>query len=135
MRRRAPAVASIHYSSTPRTRPRSPLPEWRAPMNVFVLALAANTRGHIQVKTSRADGPEYQVYYARVYRRGPRGWALASHETMARVDGATQPGVFRPGDGVTLPRLLKEVKPQYTSDAMRAKIQGGVLLQVVVNTD
>lgn len=34
-----------------------------------------------------------------------------------------------------LPRLLREVKPQYTADAMRAKIQGTVLLECVVNTD
>jgi TonB family protein len=48
---------------------------------------------------------------------------------------ATPPGVFRSGPGVTIPRLLKNVKPQYTADAMRAKIQGGVLLECVVQTD
>jgi TonB family protein len=32
-----------------------------------------------------------------------------------------------------MPRLLREVKPNYTSDAMRAKIQGAVLLECVVN--
>src|SRR5205814_10261487 len=204
MRRRAPAVASIHYSSTPRTRPRSPLPEWRAPMNAFVLGLAASlalvpraqppsplgddptkfdqllddaylrrdvafveaavaddlrfaiepgpnarawtrqqfvdavrffdglarnvdavrvemrgdgeleTRGHVQVIPLRSDGPEYQLYYSRIYRRGPGGWRLASHQTLARVNrsigslptnrivygtpGGTLPGVFRAGD-------------------------------------
>ena len=49
--------------------------------------------------------------------------------------GGTGGGVYRPGNGVTLPRLLKEVKPQYTSDAMRAKIQGTVLLECVVRPD
>jgi protein TonB len=43
--------------------------------------------------------------------------------------------VYRPGSGVTLPRVLREVKPQYTSDAMRAKVQGTVLLQCVVKAD
>jgi protein TonB len=43
--------------------------------------------------------------------------------------------VYRPGSGVTLPRVLREVKPQYTSDAMRAKVQGTVLLQCVVKPD
>ena len=33
-----------------------------------------------------------------------------------------------------MPRLLREVKPNYTSDAMRAKIQGTVLLECIVNT-
>jgi protein TonB len=49
--------------------------------------------------------------------------------------GGTGGGVYRPGNGVTLPRVLKEVKPQYTSDAMRAKVQGTVLLECVVRPD
>ena len=49
--------------------------------------------------------------------------------------GGTGGGAYRPGNGVTLPQLLHEVKPQYTSDAMRAKIQGSVLLECVVRAD
>jgi protein TonB len=41
-------------------------------------------------------------------------------------------GVYRPGSGVTTPQLLYEAKPQYTSDAMRAKIQGEVWVTAVV---
>ena len=44
-------------------------------------------------------------------------------------------GVYRPGNGVTLPRVLHEERPQYTSDAMRAKVQGTVLLECVVRPD
>jgi len=49
--------------------------------------------------------------------------------------GGTGGGIYRPGNGVTLPRVLREVKPQYTSDAMRAKVQGTVLLECVVRPD
>ena len=49
--------------------------------------------------------------------------------------GGTGGGVYRPGNGVTLPVVLREVKPQYTSDAMRAKVQGTVLLECVVKPD
>jgi TonB family protein len=49
--------------------------------------------------------------------------------------GGTGGGVFRPGNGVTSPRLIKEVKPNYTGDAMRAKIQGEVTLEAVVMPD
>jgi periplasmic protein TonB len=49
--------------------------------------------------------------------------------------GGTGGGVYRPGNGVTLPRVLHEEKPQYTSDAMRAKVQGTVLLECVVRPD
>jgi periplasmic protein TonB len=49
--------------------------------------------------------------------------------------GGTGGGAYRPGNGVNLPQPLKEVKPQYTADAMRAKVQGTVLLECVVLPD
>lgn len=49
--------------------------------------------------------------------------------------GGTGGGAFRPGNGVETPRLLKEIKPQYTAQAMRAKIQGEVLLECIVMPD
>jgi periplasmic protein TonB len=49
--------------------------------------------------------------------------------------GGTGGGVYQPGNGVTIPIKIREVKPAYTSDAMRAKIQGTVWLQCVVRTD
>jgi TonB family protein len=45
------------------------------------------------------------------------------------------PGTFRPGQGVTSPVLLRETKPNYTADAMRARIQGVVVLECVVMPD
>lgn len=44
-------------------------------------------------------------------------------------------GVYQIGNGVTSPVLVKEVKPNYTSDAMRAKLQGVVEMEAVVLTD
>ena len=49
--------------------------------------------------------------------------------------GGTGGGAYRPGNGVETPRLIREVKPQYTAQAMRAKIQGEVLLECVVLPD
>ena len=49
--------------------------------------------------------------------------------------GGTGGGAYRPGNGVELPQLVREVKPQYTADAMRAKIQGAVFLECVVLPD
>ncbi len=49
--------------------------------------------------------------------------------------GGTGGGVYRPGSGVTQPELISQSKPQYTTDAMRAKIQGKVWLEVVVMPD
>ena len=45
-------------------------------------------------------------------------------------------GVFQPGGpGISLPYPISEVKPQYTADAMRARVQGTVLLACVVRED
>ncbi|HXW05309.1 MAG TPA: TonB family protein [Vicinamibacterales bacterium] len=44
-------------------------------------------------------------------------------------------GAYRPGNGITPPSLLQEVRPNYTADAMRAKIQGVVTLEAVVLAD
>lgn len=49
--------------------------------------------------------------------------------------GGTGGGVYRPGNGVEIPRVLREVRPQYTADAMRAKVQGTVLLDCIVLPD
>jgi protein TonB len=42
---------------------------------------------------------------------------------------------YLPGNGVLAPRLIREVKPAYTSEAMRARIQGMVRLQAIVLPD
>ncbi len=44
-------------------------------------------------------------------------------------------GAMRPGSGAEDPVLLRRVDPKYTSDAMRAKIQGAVELEAVVGTN
>lgn len=49
--------------------------------------------------------------------------------------GGTGGGVYQMGNGVDPPRSLKEVQPAYTSEAMRAKIQGEVVLDAIVEID
>jgi TonB family protein len=44
-------------------------------------------------------------------------------------------GAYRPGNGVTVPILLRQVRPNYTSEAMQRKIQGTVVLEVVIGSD
>jgi protein TonB len=43
--------------------------------------------------------------------------------------------VFNPGNGVSFPTVVKEVKPDYTPEAKAARIQGNVLLATVVLAD
>lgn len=49
--------------------------------------------------------------------------------TAARQDA------YRPGNGVETPKLIREVKPQYTARAMEAKVQGTVMMECVVEPD
>ena len=49
--------------------------------------------------------------------------------------GGAGGGAYRPGHGVTPPTILSQVKPIYTARALRAKIQGTVFLEAVVQTD
>jgi protein TonB len=44
-------------------------------------------------------------------------------------------GAYRLGSGVTPPTVLKQVTPKYTADAMRQRIQGVVVLEVVISRD
>lgn len=49
--------------------------------------------------------------------------------------GGTGGGPYRPGSGVSPPRLLREVKAEYTEDARRRNVMGDVLLEIVVRHD
>lgn len=40
-----------------------------------------------------------------------------------------------PGNGVSWPRLVRDVRPQYTAEAMRARVSGSVGLSCVVDRD
>jgi periplasmic protein TonB len=55
------------------------------------------------------------------------------------VDDGTGGGVgggpFRPGSGIEPPRLLREVKAQYTDDARARNVTGAVVLEIVIKAD
>ena len=67
------------------------------------------------------------------------GWQALSSAGQTPSTGSSVfggPGVARLGDaGLTPPKVLKQVKPQYTPDALRAKIEGSVTLECVVKAD
>ena len=49
--------------------------------------------------------------------------------------GGTGGGPYRPGSGVDPPRLLKEVRAQYSDAARRANLEGEVELEIVIRRD
>ncbi len=85
------------------------------------------------------------VVLALLLAHMPTGEVVAPQGALQQASTAPDPvkpeqtwppaGVSRPGGGVTAPRLILETRPNYTSDAMKAKIQGAVVLEAVVQTD
>src|SRR5262249_60863109 len=49
--------------------------------------------------------------------------------------GGTGGGPYRPGSGIEAPRLLREVRADYTEDARQRGIAGDVELEIVVRRD
>ena len=49
--------------------------------------------------------------------------------------GGSGGGVYRPGAGIRVPVPVREVKARYTADAMLARVEGSILLEVVVLPD
>ena len=49
--------------------------------------------------------------------------------------GGSGGDVFRPGNGVEGPRSVRQVRPNYTAEAMRAKVVGDVVVEAVVLPD
>jgi TonB family protein len=49
--------------------------------------------------------------------------------------GGTGGGPYRPGSGIEPPRLVREVKADYTEEARRRGLQGDVVLEIVVRHD
>jgi periplasmic protein TonB len=49
--------------------------------------------------------------------------------------GGTGGGPYRPGSGIVAPRLLREVRADYTEDARQRGVHGDVVLEIVVRRD
>jgi TonB family protein len=49
--------------------------------------------------------------------------------------GGTGGGPYRPGSGIEPPRLLKEVKADYTEEARQRGVSGDVVMEIVIRSD
>jgi len=68
---------------------------------------------------------------------GPgRGAGLGPGEGGGTGGGMYRHGpIYRPGNDVSAPQLLVEVKPRYTSDALVRRVQGAVWIELIVTSD
>jgi TonB family protein len=61
------------------------------------------------------------------------GFVLVSVSSALPAQDA--PAVYTPGDGVSLPAVVTSVHASYTPEAMKAHIEGTVVLECVVRAD
>jgi len=126
-----PGVAAVALPTTPPSNAtRIAKPADPEPLSIPAVATAAGIQelpGVVAPLTSGAfdsNGP------------GSGGRYGAGHGSgLGPGDGSEAGTGYRPGNGVSSPRLLREIKPGYTGEAMRARIQGVVRLQAIVLPD
>jgi protein TonB len=84
---------------------------------------------------------------SRPWPRGPGSGGGVGEGLGTGIGSGTGPGIgsgfggkfgggaYRPGSGVVAPTLLRQVLPKYTADALEGKVQGTVVLEVVVGRE
>ncbi len=85
-----------------------------------------------------ADGPATDAAASQSLGSGGQvgaGERIGNGAGTGRGLSPGEGGVYRSGAGIVNPRLLREVRPQYTAEALRAKVTGTVHLEMVVLPD
>ena len=112
-------------------------PEPAAPAVAPVVAVAGDVKTAAGVPSS-IEVPESRGAGAGTGAGTGEGAGLGAG-TGAGIGAGTDAGIgggaYRPGTGISAPRLLSEVKPDYTEEARRRGIGGDVELEIVVRRD
>ena len=120
--------------------PPQPVPD-PVPVNVIVAPVeivAANDRDREGVIDRGHEAPDSQGTGANGGLGSGQGTGNGEGLGSGIGDGeggGIGGGPYRPGSGIEAPRLLREVKAEYTEDARRRNITGDVLLEIVVRRD
>lgn len=119
-----------------------PIPEVKPPeeekLNIPAVTLSAATETSPGLIESKEDNSTSQGTGTQGGAGTGQGTGIGNGQGSGLGEGSgggTGGGVYRPGNGVESPRLLRSVRPNYTAEAMRAKVQGVVRLEGVVLPD
>jgi len=109
------------------------------PVMAPVAIVAADTRDREgDVKETPKEAPSSQGPGAGGGAGTGKGTGLGEGNGSgigAGEGGGIGGGPYRPGSGVEPPRLLREVRANYTDEARRANVTGEVVLEIVVRRD
>jgi protein TonB len=133
----APKPAVARATSDATAKPAEPLP------SRTIIAPVVMTASHTRDRDGIADEPNRSESNTKGIGTGGRvgsGQGEGNGEGLgsgldAGSGGGTGGGAYRPGTGIEAPRLLREVKADYTESARRRQIEGEVELEVVINRD
>jgi len=93
------------------------------------------------IQVAKSSDPKWEsevIALAGKWRFEPamkEGRTVPVHATLDFARGARAQRAYRIGGGVTAPRVIYKVEPQYTEQARDARLQGTVILFVVVTSD
>lgn len=136
----SPAPAPPKPIEIPKTPPAPPVPVTPPPPVVVPppppppsLSVPVMTPNAVEFQASGTSSVSLAAYGG-----GGRGRGLGAGSGSGvgeGTGGGFGGGAYRPGSGITNPVPLRMPRPGYTSEAMRAKIQGQVELEAVINED
>jgi TonB family protein len=127
----------------PPPRPEPPPPPLEAktlpPVMAPVAPVAADTRNQEgQLKEVPKEAPPSQGSGAGGGTGTGQGTGIGEGKGAGIGEGeggGMGGGPYRPGSGVEPPRLLREVRADYTDEARRANVSGEVVLEIIVRRD
>ena len=134
----APSTPPIKKEPAPAVLPPAPAPEIAPAVAAPVAEVAADTHEQAGTALPAPPAPSSQGPGGEQGAGSNRGTGdgAGTGSGLGEGDGGgTGGGPYRPGSGIEPPRLLREVKAEYTEDARRRNIRGEVLLEVVVSRD
>jgi TonB family protein len=135
--RRDPPKPAMAIPARPEPKPLAaePLPQLIAP----VVASAADARDRTgllaQVVTAREDSRGSGIGGGTGSGAGVGIGEGSGAGIGPGTGGGIGGGPYRPGSGITPPRLLREIKADYTEEARRRGLTGEVVLEIVVRRD
>lgn len=131
----SPQPAAAKPIEIPKVKPPDPVPVVAPPPTVPPPPIPTLTAPVITTNAQVIQAPGSSSVSLSPYGGGGRGGGIGSGRgdgVGPGVGGGFGDGFYKPGSGVTWPTVLRQVKPTYTPEAMRLKIQGEVTLEVEI---
>ena len=106
---------------------------WYSPdLSIYVIRKHEDPKWKLSVTVTNIDRREPDASKFVV----PNGYRIVDGSAPSQtVQVPGQPGIYRPGNGVSAPQLVHSVDPQYSDAARKAKLAGICLLSLTVDTN